>query len=1037
MNSVIGALRVILGLDTAEFDRGLSSSERKLERYGRSMQTLSDKVSRLGASLSLGVTAPLAAIGVQMSRVALDAGEMQSAFDVSFGGMAGAARAWAEKTGDALHRSTTEMQSSALAFHGLFKAGGPATAQTRALAEQFAVLAQDLSSFHNVSPEDALERLRSGLSGEAEPLRRFNVYLTESAVRAEAVRLGIGKMKGELSETAKIQARASLIMKGTTEAQGDVIRTMDSGANKIRAAQSAWQELSVAIGTKLIPAFTPLVDKITAVLEAFGALPGPVQSGALYLAAFGAALGPAITGIGGLIGALGSVGPLTRLTQAYVSGLAGSFTALSAANLSAAATTTAVSAMIAGQSTGMAVLRGATAMAGAAVSGLGRVMLALVGGPLGLTVLAIGAVATGLYLYAKNAAKAKEATADVKAVTNTAAKSAQAYAAAVDALTGKTKAEIEAARQAIIVKKQAAERDLAAARAALVLARAKAEEARATLAANRAAANDPTNADYKTRTGLNLVGSDLADRSAQAEANVKAYLDSIRTTSEVIEKATADLKALTDKPPAGAAPDLDADKKAKKDRAETEAWQREQQRLEAQLEAARLAGDLDQIRTLEDQIDRRQRIRDYQEQGLSLAAATTAAERDLKVLAEARAKAQAAALADHADDVALQVAQIRGDEAAVQLLQDKAERQRLIVFYQEQGKTLAEAERLAAADLAKIEAARLETRKRLTDEAKAEFELELARTRGDTEDEIRRLEQAREIERRTREIMSREGVGEGEARTKAEAEVAAIEDARVQGAWRETFKGGFKAALEGDFKGWFQNWFADRVSKAMEQGLNTIADLLMKIFREAMGQSAQSSGGGGWLGALGDVFGGIFGGGSPSGSTAGSKFAQKPLPGFKTGGSAVVGGSGGPDSKIVSFRATPGELIKVTHGEDNTVPGLTSVGRAFESMAARLSKIAAGSRNIEIPRAVSMIDAPARSFADYGFAGQAMQAAANDTGPRGALIRVVSDDDKFRAFVEENARPVAQQEAGVVYGRVRADAAKARTAERFRVRKTV
>lgn len=46
------------------------------------------------------------------------------------------------------------------------------------------------------------------------------------------------------------------------------------------------------------------------------------------------------------------------------------------------------------------------------------------------------------------------------------------------------------------------------------------------------------------------------------------------------------------------------------------------------------------------------------------------------------------------------------------------------------------------------------------------------------------------------------------------------------------------------------------------------------------------------------------------------------LPGFATGGSFKVGGSGGADSKVVSFRATPGEMVNVSkkggHGNGTT-----------------------------------------------------------------------------------------------------------------------
>ena len=73
-----------------------------------------------------------------------------------------------------------------------------------------------------------------------------------------------------------------------------------------------------------------------------------------------------------------------------------------------------------------------------------------------------------------------------------------------------------------------------------------------------------------------------------------------------------------------------------------------------------------------------------------------------------------------------------------------------------------------------------------------------------------------------------------------------------------------------------------------------------------------------WKGALGgvlDVLGGQ--GGKLGGWAKIGGDILKHLPGFKTGGSFRVGGSGGVDSSLVAFRATPGEMVDVRRpGQD-------------------------------------------------------------------------------------------------------------------------
>src|SRR2546423_392990 len=76
--------------------------------------------------------------------------------------------------------------------------------------------------------------LRAGVVGESEPMRRFGVLLSEAAVKAEAARLGIARVGAELTEGQKVQARSSLIIAGMADASGDLVRTQDSVANRLR-----------------------------------------------------------------------------------------------------------------------------------------------------------------------------------------------------------------------------------------------------------------------------------------------------------------------------------------------------------------------------------------------------------------------------------------------------------------------------------------------------------------------------------------------------------------------------------------------------------------------------------------------------------------------------------------------------------------------------------------------------------------------------------------------------------------------------------
>lgn len=312
---------------TQEVDSTANDMKRSFADVGRSWQQTGTSMMKAGAVMTGAVTAPILALGLSTVEAAKDAQEMGSAFDVVFGDMAASTRKWAEETGNAMGRSTQEMQRGALAFQELFgKALDPR--QAAEMSKQFAVLTQDLASFKNLSNEVAQQKLFSGLTGEAEPLRAVGVFLNDAAVEAKLLEMGIAKVNGKFTDQQKILGRAALIREQLKQADGDVIRTSDSLANQQRAAQSAWEELSVTVGTTLIPALTPLVALITDLLTSFNQLDPGVQTFIIGAAAVAAAIGPLLMGLGAIVSIAGTLLPMLG-----GAGMAGAFAGIGAAIL--------------------------------------------------------------------------------------------------------------------------------------------------------------------------------------------------------------------------------------------------------------------------------------------------------------------------------------------------------------------------------------------------------------------------------------------------------------------------------------------------------------------------------------------------------------------------------------------------------------------------------------------------------------------------------------------------------------------------------
>ncbi|AGH31362.1 hypothetical protein TVVG_00013 [Tetraselmis viridis virus SI1] len=353
MSAVIGSLRAELEAEIAkfrddmgkaavaveDFSRRTADSARHVDRINKKLKQTEDRADSVarkvqvmsrnfGTFASISITAPLVLFGRQAVQTATDAEELQSAFDHTFGEMQDSMNEWAEATGNAMGRSTQTIQRGAFAFGGLFNEAAETREEAAQLSQTFTILAQDLSSFFNVAEDDAIEKLRSGLSGEAEPLRRFNVFLTAAAVNSRAMALGLAESTSAITEQDKILARASLILEATTAAQGDVIRTSESAQNQNRALAASYEELSIKVGEQLIPALLPLIDLATQLLESFTALPPNVQESIVVAAGLAAAVGPlalglsaVVTMVRGLSVALVAVIPLIQATGVSVGGL--------------------------------------------------------------------------------------------------------------------------------------------------------------------------------------------------------------------------------------------------------------------------------------------------------------------------------------------------------------------------------------------------------------------------------------------------------------------------------------------------------------------------------------------------------------------------------------------------------------------------------------------------------------------------------------------------------------------------------------------
>jgi hypothetical protein len=364
---------------------------KQLEGAGKKAQFAIKKAAIPAAAALAGI----AAAAVPAVSAASDLNETISKTNVIFGEAANEVQIFADTAAVSLGQTRQQALDAAATFGTFGKAAGLTGQDLASFSTDFTALASDLASFNNTSPEEAVQALGAALRGESEPLRRFGVLLSADAVAAEALAMGLvtttinedklnialqkvdiafqknqetvakfgedsieaqkSRLALEQAEQSlnkaldgttdkltaqqKTLATQSLILKATTDAQGDFERTSDGLANSQRILTAQFKDLQAELGMILLP----IVEKGTKILS-------------------------------GLTGAMADNKDITAVVIGVIAGLAAAVLAVNAA---------------------MRVYQATLVIVKVAQAALNLVMSA---NPIGLVVIAIGALVAALVL---------------------------------------------------------------------------------------------------------------------------------------------------------------------------------------------------------------------------------------------------------------------------------------------------------------------------------------------------------------------------------------------------------------------------------------------------------------------------------------------------------------------------------------------------------------------------------------------------------------------------------------------------------------
>ena len=236
-------------------DGAMSNFGKGSQRAGKHTAGLKKEIALVRNNLLL-YTFALGAAARTMGGFLTAASNMQesvSKFKVVFGEASDEALGFAKALSSSFQRSESDIIDMMASLQDVFVPLGFARKEASELSKSIAQLAFYVGSFNNVATPEVAMAFTSALVGNHETVKKIGVIINETTIKQAAFKHGIKSSSGDLTEQQKVLARVALLLDGTSDAQGDLMRTQHEFAAQTRKLQAQLKDLQIEIGQVLMP----------------------------------------------------------------------------------------------------------------------------------------------------------------------------------------------------------------------------------------------------------------------------------------------------------------------------------------------------------------------------------------------------------------------------------------------------------------------------------------------------------------------------------------------------------------------------------------------------------------------------------------------------------------------------------------------------------------------------------------------------------------------------------------------------------------
>lgn len=247
-------------------DKWEKDAKSSTDEIGNSFESMLKNI--VGAISAAKIGQALYNIGKEAVQAASDLAEVQNVVDVTFGDDAAKIESWAKNAGKQFGLTETQAKKFTSTLGAMMKSAGMSGSEIADMSTELSGLAADMSSFYNLDFDTAFQKIRSGISGETEPLKQLGINMSVANLNAYALQKGLGKTFEKMSQGEQVMLRYQYLMEATADAQGDFARTSDGFANATRMLETNIESLKTKLGSILLPVVNDVIAGINSMMEA-------------------------------------------------------------------------------------------------------------------------------------------------------------------------------------------------------------------------------------------------------------------------------------------------------------------------------------------------------------------------------------------------------------------------------------------------------------------------------------------------------------------------------------------------------------------------------------------------------------------------------------------------------------------------------------------------------------------------------------------------------------------------------------------------